>query len=98
MTEIILALIITALLGGLIYERRENTKLVKELTAKIKAGTLSEFTINEAKKPLGIEDLNKAAAKDDDLVDMDTVSDDVATEAALKTADQLRNPKKEGKK
>lgn len=92
MTEIILALIITVLLGGLIYERRENTKQIKELTSKIKANTLSEFTINEAKKPLGMEDLNKAAAQSDDLVDIDTVGDDVATAAALKTADQLRNP------
>ena len=98
MTELILAFIIVVLLGGLIYERREHTKQIKELTAKIMAKSLTEFTMTEAKKPLGMEDLNKAAAKEDDLVDMDTVSDEVATKAALKTADELRNPVGKDKK
>ncbi len=98
MTEIILALIIVGLFGGLIYERREHSKQIKELTSKIMAKTLSEFTISEAKKPLGIEELGKAAAKDDDLVDIDTIGDEEATKAALKTAEELRKPVEDGKK
>ena len=98
MTEIILALIIAGLFGGLIYERREHAKQIKELTSKIMAKNLTDFTVTEAKKPLGIEELGKAAAKDDDLVDIDTVGDDEATKAALKTAEELRNPEGKGKK
>lgn len=98
MIEIILTLIIAGLFGGLIYERREHSKQVQELTSKIMAKTLSEFTISEAKKPLSFDKLKEInAAKDDDLVDIETIGDEEATKAALKTAEELRNPQKKGK-
>jgi hypothetical protein len=95
MTEIILALIVAGLLGGLIYERREHSKQVKELTTKLMAKNLSELTITEAKKPLSLEQLKKtSAAKDDDLVDIEELTDEEAAKAAEKTAANLRKGKK----
>lgn len=106
MTEIILALIIAGLFGGLIYERREHSRnikdltikhaeQIKELTSKITARNLSEYMFTEAKKPLTFDQMSKTgSAKESDLVDIDEAEPEEIAAAATKTAENLRKGKK----
>jgi len=106
MVEIILGLIIAGLFGGLVYERREHSRQtkelikdhsaqVKDLTSKMMAKNLNEYVFTESKKPLTFDQMSKEnAAKEDDLVDIDELSEDELSEAASKTADKMRKAKK----
>lgn len=92
MIEIILGLIIVALLGALVYERKEHNSQVKDLTNKIAARNFNEYLfLDKEKKPIKFEELaKKNAAQDSDLVEISEVSDEEALSAAEKTAQELR--------